>query len=100
MDATQHHGIYFYIGWALGPGAGIFGAIWWVVNKLLVTPVKQAYAEGMERLKHIETVTNVATENHLTTIETNSKKTVEVLEKIHDGQLEMSGYIKAMVDRK
>jgi hypothetical protein len=97
---TQHvHGIIYYVIWAFGPGTGFLTAIWWLANKLVVTPVKDAWQEAATRLKHIEEVANVATENHLTTIEANGKKTNEILEAMHLSQAEMSGYIKASLDK-
>jgi len=102
MDVQpQHvHGVIFYVLWAFGPGAGVLGAIWWLGNRLVVSPIKDAYTETTARLKNIEEVAVVANTNHLSTIEASGKKTVEILEQMHLTQMEMSGYIKASLDKK
>lgn len=50
-----------------------------------------------ERLERIETVQGVQAENHLHTIQGNTGKTVEILEKMQIGQAELNGYLKGIL---
>ena len=93
----QHiHGIGFYLSWILGPGAGILGAISWAANKFFISPLQQAWKSATDTLDRIEKVQGVQAENHLLTIENNTTRTNELLQAIHDGQLEMSGFLRGM----
>src|ERR1700753_3049256 len=51
------------------------------------------------RLERIETIQTVQAENHLNTIQGNTGKTVELLEKMQVGQAEMNGYLKGVLGK-
>jgi hypothetical protein len=53
-----------------------------------------------ERLERIETVQGVQAENHLCTIQGNTGKTVEILEKMQVGQAEFNGYLKGFLNKE
>jgi len=51
------------------------------------------------RLERIENVQGVQAENHLHTIQGNTGKTVEILEKMQLGQAELNGYLRGLLNR-
>ena len=65
----------------------------------LISDVKAEWTKVTARLERIESVQIVQSENHLATIESNTTRTNELLEKIHDGQMEMSGFLKGMTGK-
>lgn len=60
-------------------------------HKVLKFVKKQA-----ARLERIENVQGVQAENHLSTIQENTGKTVELLQQIQVGQAEMNGYLRGI----
>jgi hypothetical protein len=51
------------------------------------------------RLERIENVQGVQAENHLHTIQGNTGKTVEILEKMQLGQAEQNGYLRGLLSK-
>ena len=87
------------IKWVFGPvGTAVLGATWWLMKKFIGV-LKSEWSKVKDGLDRIEKIQTLQAENHLRTIETNTATAVQVLEKIHDSQLEMSGYMKAMHDK-
>jgi competence protein ComGF len=59
------------------------------------------FAEQLrEDLNHIKNIQGVQAENHLTTIQSESIKTNELLNDMRTQNAETNGYLKAIVDKK
>jgi hypothetical protein len=88
-----------FIKWALGPvGTAVFGAIWWGMKKF-IDSLKTEWGNVTSRLARIEQVQGVQTENHLKTIETNTAKTNEILEKMELQSAELTGFLKGILNK-
>ena len=100
MTTPQHvHDFWFYLRWASGPvGTFVLGTGWWIMNKV-ADKLKTEWRQVTSRLERIESVQGVQAENHLKTIEANTGKTNEHLEKIEIGQAELNGYIKGFLNK-
>lgn len=63
-------------------------------GKYVLKNIKQEWKEMKDRLMTIETTTRVQAENHLNTIQANTAKANELLEKMVENQAEMNGFLK------
>jgi hypothetical protein len=66
--------------------------IWFA--KYVGRSVKDEWKDTKEKLNAIATTTQVQAENHLTTIQQNTAKSNDLLEKVVEGQAEMNGFLK------
>jgi hypothetical protein len=74
-----------------GSVAAITWLIMWPFRAL-----RKKWNDASTRLEIIERELVQQRTNHLTHIETNTKNTVDVLNKLHDTQTEMNGYLKGI----
>lgn len=72
---------------------GLLSILGWFF-KNLYNDIKEEWSDTKKRLITIETTTCVQAENHLNTIQANTAKTNELLEKISENQAEMNGFLK------
>lgn len=75
------------------PHALIGVAVSWLC-KMLYDVVKTEWSEVKGKLSIIESTTRTQAENHLFTIQSNTSKTNDLLEKVVEGQAEMNGFLR------
>jgi hypothetical protein len=68
--------------------------------KKTIAAVKAEWTKVTGRLERIENVQGVQAENHLTTIQTNTAKTNEILLTVQLNLAEQTGYLKAIAEKK
>lgn len=71
----------------------LLGGLGWL-SKYFVGKAKQEWTEMKTTVGTIESTTREQAGNHLHTIEENTAKTNELLEKLVEGQAEMSGFLR------
>jgi hypothetical protein len=76
----------------------VTGGFGWVA-KYFVRSLQKEWRGIKDQLKLIEQTTRVQTENHLTTIQTNTGKTNDLLEKVVENQIELNGWLKGRASR-
>lgn len=72
---------------------GLLSILGWFARNLF-NSIKDEWNDTKTRLVTIETTTRVQAENHLNTIQQNTSKTNELLEKMNENQVEMNGWLK------
>lgn len=65
----------------------------WMASKA-VDNLKSEWVNAKDMLKVIDSTTRLQSENHLTTIQQNTGRTVEILEQMQRDQAELLGFIK------
>ena len=90
---------HIFVKWALGPvGTAAFGILGWGIKKMFAS-LKNEWTTITARLERIESVQGVQAENHLKTIENNTSRTNEILEKMELQSAELTGYLKGIFNR-
>lgn len=86
--------------WVIGVlSSGLFALVGWAVRRMW-SSASDEWTRVTSRLERIETIQGVTAENHLTTIQTNTAKTVEVLEDMKVGQAELNGYLRGILNKE
>lgn len=67
----------------------IGGAIMWPFRNL-----KKEWKAATDKLNAVQEELELQRTNHLTHIEQNTAKTVEILEKMHESQIKMTGFLE------
>lgn len=78
--------------------AAVTGGFGWV-TKYFVRSLQKEWRGIKDQLKLIEQTTRVQAENHLATIQTNTGKTNDLLEKVVENQIELNGWLKGRASR-
>lgn len=73
-------------------GAGVTVLGW--IGKYVVGVLMDEWREAKSTLTAIQQTAQVQSENHLTTIQGNTAKTNDILERMASGQAEMNGWLK------
>lgn len=81
-----------------GIEAVIVGGLGWFV-KYIGHSIRHEWRGIKEKLSLIEQTTRVQAENHLHTIQENTAKTNELLEKVVLNQVDMNGWLKGRASR-
>ncbi len=79
-------------GWQAIETAITGGVLW--VGRYFVSLAKEEWDDMKSKINTIATTTQVQAENHLQTIQTNTGKTNDILERMAEGQAEMNGWLK------
>lgn len=74
------------------------GIAGWAV-KYIGHSIRKEWQEVKAKLDELMTITKVQAENHLQTIQTNTSKTNDLLEKVVDNQIEMNAWLKGRASR-
>lgn len=86
-----HPDLMYYFRVAAIPGG--LAAIGWL-GKYFFGLLADEWRDTKEKITLIQHATQVQAENHLQTIQLNTAKTNEILEKMATGQAEMNGWLK------
>jgi hypothetical protein len=71
----------------------VTGLFMWLAKRV-GRSIKDEWKDTKDKLNAIATTTQIQAENHLTTIQHNTARSNDLLEKVVEGQAEMNGFLK------